>query len=330
MTRKLVFLAAILAATFSAGAWAEKPPNPPQPQAQPGQPVNPAPQAQPAATPSAAASPPAQCPPTGQKISVAIYPIKPAGADTSLAAAMSQLLGAKLTPSPKLRVIEEAMLKTVMERQALNVSDACDDTSCQVEIGKLVKAQKMITGGISKLGSKYILSLNLVDIQTGATEFSTEDQCACSEDQLDQLVEVAAAKVRNYFCERMPIPIIAQVQLSPSATPGAIPSVIPNPENRATFYLHNSLPILNQIGGTSRTVFILDGEKLGTLMKDGCIAKYILPGNHIGKYGPYKLNFSAESGEKYYFEIKDTLLGYFKFEQVSEAQAKRWIQNCEE
>ena len=53
---------------------------------------------------------------------------------------MTELLSSKLTPSPKLLVIEAAMLKTVMERQAMNVSEACDDTNCQVEIGKLVKA----------------------------------------------------------------------------------------------------------------------------------------------------------------------------------------------
>ena len=222
MTRKTAFLAAMAAAMiFSAAAWAfERAPSRPQPQTQPGQPVNPSPQPQPAAAPS-----PEQCPPAGQKVSVAIYPIKPAGADTALAAAMSQLLGAKLTPSPKLRVIEEAMLKTVMERQALNASDACDDTSCQVEIGKLVKAQKMITGGISKLGSKYILSLNLVDIQTGATEFSTEDQCACSDDQLDSLIAVAAAKVRNHFCEALPLPVLPQAGSISMPSPAPPPNI---------------------------------------------------------------------------------------------------------
>ena len=125
-----------------------------QPPVQPSPPVYQAPQPQPAAPPPEPSPYPTQCPPEAQRISVAVYPIKPAGADPSLAAAMTALLTSKLTPSPKLRVIEEAMLKTVMERQALNVSDACDDTSCQVEIGKLVKAQKMVTGDLTKFGQQ--------------------------------------------------------------------------------------------------------------------------------------------------------------------------------
>jgi hypothetical protein len=65
------------------------------------------------------------------------------------------------------------MLKTVMERQALNASDACDDTSCQVEIRKLVQAQKMITAGISKLelGVRASFSLQFcINRFVGATE----------------------------------------------------------------------------------------------------------------------------------------------------------------
>ena len=153
------------------------------------------------------------------KVSVAVYQIKPAGVDASLAAAMTMLLSSELTPSARLRVIEEAMLKTVMERQGLNASDACDDSSCQVEVGKLVKAQKIITGGLAKLGNKYILSLQLVDVQSGATEFSTKDECSCSEDQLDGLIAVAAAKVRNHFGENLPIPTLPSGAQVPSPAP---------------------------------------------------------------------------------------------------------------
>jgi hypothetical protein len=169
-------------------------------------PPQPTPRPQPLIESGSAMDYPAQCPAAGARTSLAVYPVKPAGADTSLASAMTALLSSKLSPSPRLRVIEEAMLKVVMERQGLNVSDACDSTVCQVEIGKLVQAQKLVTGDLAKFGSKYILSLKVVDILTGAMEFATEDSCSCSEDQLDKLVTVAAAKVRNHFCDAVPLP----------------------------------------------------------------------------------------------------------------------------
>jgi len=152
----------------------------------------------------------AQSQPAG-KTSVAIYPIKAAGsADKATASALTALLSSELAPSPRLYVIEETMLRAVMERQAMNASDACDDTSCQVEIGKLVKAQKIITGDIVKLGTLYILSLKLINVQTGAMEFSTKDQCECTENQLLQLVAVAGAKVRNRFGDAVPVQKLPQ------------------------------------------------------------------------------------------------------------------------
>jgi hypothetical protein len=159
------------------------------------------------------------------KTSVAIYPIKAAGAtDKAVASALSALLSSELTPSTRLYVIEEGMLKTVMERNAMNISDACDDTSCQVEIGKLVKAQKMITGDLVKLGSRYILSLKLVDIQSGTMEFSTRDECSCTEDQVDQLVASAALKIREHYGETG-----LTAQAPPPAPESAVGERVPSP-----------------------------------------------------------------------------------------------------
>ena len=165
----LVLIALLVASVGSAKRRAQSPPSPSSPQ---DQPIPPPPPPPPAAVPTEADSSPIPCPVEGQRMSVAVYPINPAGAEASLAAAMTELLTSKLTSSPQLRVIEEAMLKTVMERQAMNISDACDDTICQVEIGKLVQAQKIITGGLTKFGSKYILSLKLVDVASGSNDFS--------------------------------------------------------------------------------------------------------------------------------------------------------------
>ena len=140
--------------------------------------------------------------PAAEKTSLAVYPIKAVGAvDKSLAATMTSLVNYELTQSPKLLVIKEDMLQEVMKRQAMNISDLCDSTMCQVEIGKLVQAQKMVVGELSKLGNRYLLTINLVDIQTGTQDFSTKEQCQCSEDQLDQLAALASAKIREHFGE---------------------------------------------------------------------------------------------------------------------------------
>ena len=220
--------------------------------------------------------------PPPAKTSLAVYPIKPAGVPADLTTAMTALLTARLTPSPRLKVIEEAMLKTVMERQGLNASDACDDTSCQVDIGKLVKAQKMVTGTLSKIGSKYFLSTNLVDIQTGAAEFSTEDKCSCSEDQLEDLIAVAVVKIRNHFGENLPLLALPSASASPPVPTGAsnpagspLPPPAAVPQGMATLYL-----MYQQSGCIGGGYFLLAGEKV-KLRKRECVKKVVQSGAQI-------------------------------------------------
>ena len=314
----------------------------------PSQPAAPVAQPQPAmpAAPAIESGPsayPTQCPAEGTKISVAVYPIKPAGSEPSLATAMTALISSKLTPSPKLRVIEEAMLKTVIERQAMNISDACDDTVCQVAIGKLVQAQKLISGDLVKFGSKYVLSLKLTDVQNGTLDFATEEKCACTEDQLDQLIAAAAAKVRNHFCDAVPVPVLPQAgsmsmpsPAPPKTLPEGAPSFNPNSATSAMVFLYFS-PVGTSFGTPRNSGFQIDSQKF-YLKKGECAKKVIAAGDHhLGAYQPQLMPigpkypqypFRAESGGNYYFETLGGQLSHIS--QVSAEAASAWAQNCQQ
>ena len=134
--------------------------------------------------------------------SIAVYPIKAVREeDKATALVLTSLMINELAKSSKLIVLEEAMLKKVMETQGLNTSDACDDTTCQVEVGKLVKTQNILICDLSKLGSRWLLTIKVTSIQTRAVVFSDRQECPCTEDTLDQLVAAAALKIREHFGE---------------------------------------------------------------------------------------------------------------------------------
>ena len=135
------------------------------------------------------------------KTSVAIYPITVRGAEESLGPVMTGLLVYELSQSSRIQVIEEEAIRLVLERQGLNESDLCSSTYCQVEIGKLVQAQKMVIGDLMKMGSKYVITLRVIDIQSGVVEKSAKEECNCTEDQLDQLAAQAGWSIRAYFNE---------------------------------------------------------------------------------------------------------------------------------
>jgi len=282
---------------------------------------------------------PTDCPPAGKKYFVAVYPIKAAGSDAALAVSMSSLLGSRLTRSSQLNVVEEAMLKAVIERQGLNASDACDDTSCQVSVGKLVKAQKIIMGDLTKFGQKFILSLKLVNVETGVTEFSSEAKCTCSEDDLELLVDAAVAKVRNHFCEQVVLPALPQGQsflpapTIPLQSQSQVikqsqnqPSIIP--EDASFIYLRNSTPMAVKL-------LFLDKELKGGVGTKDCIKISISPGNHILEYSNPMTNeiaatakFTSVPKAIYYFEIPNALNWHLN--QKSENEASRWATLCHE
>ena len=136
------------------------------------------------------------------KTSIAVYQVKVKGkADPSLGPAMTSLMIYELSKSPELQVIEEETLKLVFERQGLNLSELCDSTQCQVEIGKLVQAQKMVVGELLRMGETYIMTLRITNIATGTVEASIKKECTCTEDQLPLLASQAAIEIRKFYGE---------------------------------------------------------------------------------------------------------------------------------
>ena len=161
---------------------------------------------------------------TADKITVAVYPIKITGADKSLEPVLTSLYITKLSESGKLKVIEEAMMGEVLKRLNFANSDMCDNSQCQVQVGKMTPASKMIVPTVSKLGDKYILNARVIDIQRADIDFSSETKRVCKEDELDLLVEDASFDLREKFGEKVVRPhpsTQAQATPAPSSSPSA-------------------------------------------------------------------------------------------------------------
>ena len=101
--------------------------------------------------------------PPEKKITLAVYPIKMAGADKALTEPLTQILIREISRSPLLTVVEEDMIAEVLKKQGFANSDLCDNSQCQISIGKLTPAQKLVSPELSKLGKKFILNLKVIE-----------------------------------------------------------------------------------------------------------------------------------------------------------------------
>jgi hypothetical protein len=77
-------------------------------------------------------------------------------------------LSASLHDTGKYTVIDTAQRDIILKELAFSNS-GCSDESCQLEIGKLLSAEYIVTGDIALVGGRYILSARMLETETSAT-----------------------------------------------------------------------------------------------------------------------------------------------------------------
>ena len=88
-----------------------------------------------------------------------------------LALLTDKLLGS-LVEYRVFEVVERSKRDEILREQGFQMTGACSDASCLVEVGQLLGAQKMIGGTIGKLGSLFVVELRMIDIKTGGIDLS--------------------------------------------------------------------------------------------------------------------------------------------------------------
>jgi hypothetical protein len=69
-------------------------------------------------------------------------------------------------------VVERSKRDEILKEQGFQMTGACSDASCLVEVGQLLGAQKMIGGTIGTLGGIYVAELRMIDIKTGGIDLT--------------------------------------------------------------------------------------------------------------------------------------------------------------
>lgn len=76
---------------------------------------------------------------------------------------------------------------------------SCYDEKCQIELGRELAAQKVISSKILKVGSRCNVTSTLYDLRKAASELGAEEGSDCNENALLQAVKSIARKL----CEKL-------------------------------------------------------------------------------------------------------------------------------
>jgi len=107
-----------------------------------------------------------------EKTSVAVLPFEAkSGVEPSVAQASTDLFTQELVNLKRVTVAERNKLNQILKEQTLQQT-GCSDSSCAVKLGGILNVQKMMVGSITKVDKKYLVTLNVVDVETAAVEKS--------------------------------------------------------------------------------------------------------------------------------------------------------------
>ncbi|MBI9104070.1 MAG: hypothetical protein JEY99_16765 [Spirochaetales bacterium] len=82
--------------------------------------------------------------------------------------AIVSFMSSAIFETGKYQVIDKGQRDVILEELQFSNS-GCSDESCQLEIGKLLAAEYIVVGDISKVGSRYILNTRILETESSKT-----------------------------------------------------------------------------------------------------------------------------------------------------------------
>ena len=123
----------------------------------------------------------------------AVIPLNPIGVSSSEAQGLTALLETGLVNTEVFEVVEQSQISEILEAQEHSISD-CTDEGCAVEFGKLLAAEQIILGTVSRLGSTYVINAKVIDVRTGRNLKAAKVD-ASSLEELTREVDLLAYKL---------------------------------------------------------------------------------------------------------------------------------------
>lgn len=102
----------------------------------------------------------------GAKANVALKNLSAEGVDSLTAELISDRVRLELFRSEYYNVMERHEMKAVLTEQKMNLSGLCDEARCDVELGRILSVDNIITGSIGQVDSLFLLSLRVIDVET--------------------------------------------------------------------------------------------------------------------------------------------------------------------
>jgi uncharacterized protein len=111
---------------------------------------------------------------------------------------MTSLLVEELAIGGAFKVMPPGDVKKILIEQSKESYKKCYDESCQIQLGRRLPANKLLTSSVMKLGKKCRVSISLYDLKQQTADTTEKVRGGCSQDALLESIVVVAGKLRNW------------------------------------------------------------------------------------------------------------------------------------
>jgi hypothetical protein len=97
---------------------------------------------------------------------LSVLDLRTSGVSKADADVLLDYLSSHVVESGEYTVIDRSQRETVLKEIEFSQSD-CTDEACQLRIGKLLSANRIVIGSVGKLEQIYLLNLKMIEVETG-------------------------------------------------------------------------------------------------------------------------------------------------------------------
>jgi hypothetical protein len=129
-----------------------------------------------------------------EKLKIAILDFSQENTQQTYARAVRNLFEVSLYKTGHFSILERNKIEMILKEQGLQMS-GCTDTSCAVQIGKILSADMIIIGSLNKLG-KFTVAVKFINVGEGHI-VAADSESADTEDNLQIAIDALARKMTD-------------------------------------------------------------------------------------------------------------------------------------
>ncbi|MBI4977715.1 MAG: hypothetical protein HZC28_09545 [Spirochaetes bacterium] len=111
-----------------------------------------------------------------RKMRVGILAFAAKGVTATEAGIVEELFRSEIVASGRFDLLDRSNMDSLLKEQAFQQT-GCTESTCAVNVGKMLNMEYMMYGAVMKLGRAYIVSTGMVDIETGKVVNTAREQC---------------------------------------------------------------------------------------------------------------------------------------------------------